>query len=103
MNLKVLVLFLYGFLVACGDAKTTLVVMETDLGNIEIEVNNERAPLSSADFLYYVDNGLYNGEGFYRAVRPETDTLGLNMEIIQGGRLDSEIVTASTGTSWCPP
>lgn len=80
---------------ACGDARITQVVLETDLGDIEVEVYNERAPISSTDFLYYVDNGLYDGEGFYRAVRPETDPRGLGMQIIQGGLLGMESVTAS--------
>lgn len=83
------------FLAACSDARTTHVVLDTDLGAIEVEVFNERAPISSADFLYYVDNGLYDGEGFYRAVRPESDPLGLGMQIIQGGLLGLESVTAS--------
>ncbi|NNC38505.1 MAG: peptidylprolyl isomerase [Acidimicrobiales bacterium] len=80
---------------ACGDARLTQVVLETELGDIEVEVYNERAPISSADFLYYVDNGLYDGEGFYRAVRPEIDPRGLGMQIIQGGLLGLESVTAS--------
>lgn len=82
------------FLSACGGEKKSHIVLETELGNIEIEIYNERAPLSAADFLYYVDNGLYDGEGFYRAVRPGTDPRGLDMEIIQGGLLIMETVTA---------
>lgn len=95
--MKLSVLFLAGalMLAACGDARLTQVVLETELGNIEVEVYNEKAPISSADFLYYVDNGLYDGEGFYRAVRPEIDPRGLGMEIIQGGLLGLESVTAS--------
>ena len=82
-------------LTACGDARITQVVLDTDLGAIEVEVYNEKAPISSTDFLYYVDNGLYDGEGFYRAVRPDNDPRGLGMEIIQGGLLGLESVTAS--------
>ncbi len=81
-------------LTACGDAKTTHVIMETELGNIEIEVYNSRAPLSAENFLYYVDNDLYGDQGFYRAVRPDTDPRGLGMQIIQGGLLSTESVTA---------
>ncbi len=81
-------------LAACGGEKTTHVVMETELGNIEIEVYKSRAPLTAENFLYYVDNDLYDGEGFYRAVRPDTDPRGLGMQIIQGGLLAMESVTA---------
>lgn len=95
--MKIAALFIVGALAlaACGDARTTQVIMETDLGDIEVEVFNARAPISSTDFLYYVDNGLYDGEGFYRAVRPGTDPRGLGMQIIQGGLLSLESVTAS--------
>jgi len=82
------------FLAACGGEKRTGVVLETELGNIEIEIYTARAPLTAENFLYYVDNNLYDGEGFYRAVRPESDPRGQGMEIIQGGLLGLESVTA---------
>ncbi len=80
---------------ACSGEKHTYVVLTTDLGAIVIDVYEERAPLSSADFLYYVDNNLYDGEGFYRAVRPETDPRGDGMQLLQGGLLGMETVTAT--------
>ncbi len=79
---------------SCGVAKTPHVILKTELGNIEIAVYTDRAPLSSENFLYYVDNGLYDGEGFYRTVRPETDPLNMGMELIQGGLLSMETVTS---------
>ncbi len=79
---------------ACGAEKTARVVFTTGLGDIEIEVYTDRAPLTADNFLYYVDNDLYDGEGFYRAVRPKTDPLGMGMQIIQGGLLSTESVTA---------
>jgi len=81
-------------LAACGTEKTNRVVIKTKLGTIEIEVYPDRAPLTADNFLYYVDNNLYDGEGFYRAVRPKTDPLGMGMQIIQGGLLSAETVTA---------
>lgn len=63
-------------------------VLETALGDIEIDVYTRAAPVSAANFLHYVDSGLYDGEGFYRAVRTETDPRGQGMEIIQGGVID---------------
>ncbi|PHR61719.1 MAG: peptidylprolyl isomerase [Robiginitomaculum sp.] len=101
MNRKISTLILSLFalpallLVGCGDDRISHVILETSHGNIEIAIYNEKAPISAADFLYYVDNGLYDGEGFYRAVRPQTDPRGLNMEIIQGGLLGMETVTAT--------
>lgn len=85
---------LFGLTACSGGEKTTRVILQTDLGIIEIDVYKSRAPLTAENFLYYVDNDLYDGQGFYRAVRPETDPLGLGMQIIQGGLLSMESVTA---------
>ena len=80
------------FLCACGN--TDKVVLETDLGNIHIEVHSDKAPISSADFLYYVDEGLYNDQGFYRVVHKDNDPKQMGMSLIQGGRLDLYPLTA---------
>lgn len=74
-------------LAACADNNPN-VVFETSLGTIEIEVYPEKAPLSSADFLYYVDEGLYNDQAFYRSVTAKTDPREMGMSLIQGGRAD---------------
>jgi peptidyl-prolyl cis-trans isomerase A (cyclophilin A) len=48
-----------------------IVRVETSLGNIDIAVDGEHAPITSANFLKYVDGGFYNGGGFHRATRPD--------------------------------
>jgi len=80
-------------LAACSDP-TPDVVLETELGNIVIDVNTEAAPLSSADFLRYVDQGLYDGQGFYRVVDANSDPLQMGMSLVQGGRLNLETIGA---------
>lgn len=70
------------------------VVLDTAMGEIEVEVYEDKAPISAADFLLYVDEGLYDAQGFYRVVRPENDPREMNMQLIQGGRLDSQRVTS---------
>lgn len=40
----------------------------TSLGIVEIELDSNRAPLHSRNFLNYVDNGFYNGTVLHRAV-----------------------------------
>lgn len=64
------------------------VVLDTALGRIVVELDVKRAPLSAADFLRYVDKGLYNGAGFYRSVRRDNDRGSPVIEVIQGGLLD---------------
>ncbi len=49
-----------------------LVRVETTLGNIDIAVDTVHAPITSANFLRYVDGGFYDGGEFYRAARPDT-------------------------------
>ena len=44
------------------------VVLETTLGNITLELNEEKAPLSVANFLKHVDAGNYNGVVFHRVI-----------------------------------
>lgn len=79
-------------LAACGpkvDASPN-VILETEMGIIEIETYPEKAPASAGDFLNYVDRGFYNNEGFYRVVRADNDPRQMGMSLIQGGRLDTE-------------
>ncbi len=75
-----------------GKGVTT--VLETELGNIHIEVYPEKAPISSKDFLYYIEEGIYQDQGFYRVVHPENDPKKMGMSIVQGGTLDLRPYTA---------
>jgi len=71
------------------EAPTVLVRIETPLGNIDLAIDTTRAPVTSANFLKYVDAGLYNGGRFHRATRPDnytpTPPNRPAMELIQGG------------------
>jgi peptidyl-prolyl cis-trans isomerase A (cyclophilin A) len=71
------------------EAATVLVRIETPLGNIDIEVDTKRAPVTAVNFLKYVDGGFYTGGRFHRATRPDNYTPAPPnrppMELIQGG------------------
>lgn len=43
------------------------VALDTDKGRIVLALDQAHAPITTANFLRYVDNGRFNGEGFYRA------------------------------------
>ena len=47
----------------------TDVVLETELGPITVALETERAPISAANFLRYVDEGRFDGTVFYRAMK----------------------------------
>jgi peptidyl-prolyl cis-trans isomerase A (cyclophilin A) len=49
-------------------AKNTVVVLETNMGNIEIELFDTHAPLGTVNFLNYVDSGFYKGAIFHRVI-----------------------------------
>jgi peptidyl-prolyl cis-trans isomerase A (cyclophilin A) len=74
-----------------SDANTApvLVRVQTKLGEFDIAVDVKRAPVTSANFLKYVDAGLYDGGRFHRATRPDNYKPALPnrppMELIQGG------------------
>jgi cyclophilin family peptidyl-prolyl cis-trans isomerase len=46
----------------------TKVKLTTTLGEIIIQLNSEKAPVSSANFLTYVNEGFYNGTIFHRVI-----------------------------------
>lgn len=67
-----------------------VVTLTTTEGEIDVEVFPDKAPLSSADFLRYVDQGLYDGASFYRVVREDNDRGTPKIEVIQGGVDDAK-------------
>jgi peptidyl-prolyl cis-trans isomerase A (cyclophilin A) len=45
-----------------------MVVFETSLGNFEVELFEKEAPISSANFMEYVDDGFFDGLIFHRVI-----------------------------------
>jgi peptidyl-prolyl cis-trans isomerase A (cyclophilin A) len=65
------------------------VVIQTGLGNIEVEIDTIHAPITSANFLRYVDLGFYRFGRFHRTVRPDNQPKDkIKIGVIQAG-LDS--------------
>lgn len=89
MKLLVLAAALAG-VAAQATSSSTLprVVFETDAGEFVIEVETARAPITAANFLKYVDAGLYDGGRFHRTVRTDPDNQPQNeikIDVIQAG------------------
>jgi peptidyl-prolyl cis-trans isomerase A (cyclophilin A) len=58
------------------------VLLTTSAGPVTLELEKQRAPISTANFLRYVDQKRLDGTSFYRALKFPSDTpLGL----VQGG------------------
>lgn len=47
----------------------TKVLMKTSMGDIEIELNEEKAPNTCKNFVSYVKEGFYNGTVFHRVIK----------------------------------
>jgi peptidyl-prolyl cis-trans isomerase A (cyclophilin A) len=61
--------------------------IETAMGRIDAVVDAVHAPATAANFLRYVDQGLYDGGRFHRTVRPDTETnKTVPIEVIQASR-----------------
>lgn len=65
-----------------------IVSLDTTLGQIEIELDAEKAPVSTANFLSYVKSGHYDGTVFHRVIADF---------MIQGGGMTSDLRQKKTG------
>ncbi len=50
------------------DKKNPVVVMETSMGKVEIELYPDKAPITVKNFLSYVDKKFYDGTIFHRVI-----------------------------------
>ncbi len=67
-------------------AGPVIVRLETELGEIVLEVDAARAPATAANFLRYVDARRYDGGGFHRTVRLDNQPgKSALIEVIQAG------------------
>jgi len=46
-----------------------MIILHTNLGDIHINLNEEKAPVSSQNFIDYVNDGFYNGTIFHRVIK----------------------------------
>jgi cyclophilin family peptidyl-prolyl cis-trans isomerase len=51
-----------------GKNMKKIAVFETSMGNFEVELNEEKAPISTKNFISYVNEGFYNGLIFHRVI-----------------------------------
>jgi peptidyl-prolyl cis-trans isomerase A (cyclophilin A) len=73
------------------------VILQTALGAVTIELAADKAPISCANFLRYVDAGRFDGSAFYRAMKIQPDPLtGLIQSGAKDGRLFPPIAHEST-------
>src|SRR3546814_3405027 len=59
-------------------AENPRVLLTTSLGEIELELEAEKAPISVENFLGYVDSGFYDGTVFHRVIPGDRKSTRLN-------------------------
>ena len=64
-----------------------MITLKTNLGDIVIELDKEKAPITSENFAQYVKDGFYNGTIFHRVI---------NNFMIQGGGFEPGMIEKST-------
>jgi len=62
-------------------------VVTTELGKFTVEIYPQKAPISSKNYLAYVDGGYLNGSSVYRIVAPKNqgDDVAYKIAVIQWG------------------
>lgn len=88
--IRITITLLLSMLLSMSRAAETdnpVVIMETSLGTLTIELWPDHAPVTVENFLRYVDNGLYDGLVFHRVIP------GF---MVQGGGFDEEMARLSS-------
>ncbi|OCG00438.1 peptidylprolyl isomerase [Gilliamella apicola] len=81
-KIKTLFLSLFLIMLSTTAMADTKVLLQTSMGDIEIELDSEHAPISTKNFLDYVNNGFYENLTFHRVIP------GF---MIQGGGADDQL------------
>lgn len=79
--------------------KNPHVLLNTDYGEVEVELYPDKAPKTVAAFLLYVDSGYYKNSSFYRVLTNENVPSEYNSGLVQGGifKTNSSLLTKLPG------
>jgi len=86
MKKNISIILLFYFNLACLQADT-IIEINTTMGDIQIELNPEKAPKAVANFLNYIEIGYYDGLIFHRVI---------DDFIIQSGSYDANFMIKDT-------
>ncbi|WP_338401547.1 peptidylprolyl isomerase [Neptunicella marina] len=64
---------------------TTHITMTTNMGAVELNLYEDKAPKTVANFIKYIEAGAFNQGQIYRVVRKDNDNGSPKIEVIQGG------------------
>jgi len=79
-------IFLSLLIIACSSALAQKVKISTDIGDMIVQLEAEKAPITVGNFLKYVENDYYKGGSFYRTVRADNQPDSpVKISVIQAG------------------
>ncbi len=85
------ILFLLVFLLSACVTPYPRILLESEMGEITIEVYPDKAPVTASNFLTYVDENRFDGAVFYRVVRRDNQPGdSIRIAVIQGGLYEDD-------------
>jgi peptidyl-prolyl cis-trans isomerase A (cyclophilin A) len=89
---RITLVLLTGFLLVTVSAQKNIkCLVKTNMGDITLELFAQQAPVTVNNFLYYVDNHLYDSSTFFRACTPANEaSKPVPIQVIQGGNVPEE-------------
>lgn len=84
---KIVILLAFSLVSSLVFAESVYIKMETNRGDIILELNKDKAPLSVENFVQYAKDGFYDGTIFHRVI---------STFMIQGGGFDEDIIRKTT-------
>ena len=67
------------------------IIIKTELGSITLELYEDKAPITVANFLQYIDENRLDSATFYRVVRDDNQiNKPVKIQVIQGGLFEDE-------------
>ncbi|MDC9723334.1 MAG: peptidylprolyl isomerase [Urechidicola sp.] len=81
------ILFLIGVsLISCQTENIITYEIKTTKGSILLELYPDKAPITVANFMHYVDKGIYTNSSFFRTCTPANEAdREIQIQVIQGG------------------
>lgn len=78
-----ILIFLFYFFLQVPE--NPVISINTEYGEIIVELYADKAPVTVSNFLKLVNQGRYNGSVFYRVVKPDNQQQDVKIQVIQGG------------------
>lgn len=90
-------LFVLSASFSCTNTNKTSIVISTSEGEIFLDLDQEKAPLTTNNFIQLCEKGVYTGAIFYRTVNDENQQHNkIKIDVIQGGLFHDSLVNEFT-------